>query len=129
MLLKRVAKTADGVFGVLLDCGIPFALTCEPEDKNNAADISCIPPGQYTCKRVDSPHFGDTFEITDVPARTHVLFHKGNIEDNTKGCVLVGEQFEYYKGKVAVLASKKGYGEFMRRLKDVDEFTLKIEDV
>ena len=75
--LKRVAYIADGTFGVLFDEEIPFCLTVEPEWKDNQEDISCIPTGYYLCKRVQSPKFGDTFEITGVPGRDHVLLHKG----------------------------------------------------
>ena len=126
--LKRVADNEDATFGVLINGNIPFAVTLEPAWEDNKKGISCIPSGPYSCKRVKSPKFGDTFEILDVEERTHILFHKGNSERNTQGCVLIAEEFGILNGKAAVLASGRGYREFMNILKDVDEFDLIIED-
>ena len=129
LFLQRIAFTSDGTFGVLLDNdGIPFALTCEREWVNNQPDVSCIPAGSYACKRVNSPRFGNTFEVTDVPGRTSILFHSGNTKDDSKGCILVGEEFGTVNGKTAVLSSKRGFAEFLERLKDVDKFELWIKE-
>jgi len=127
--LIRVAYIEDGTFGVLFDEDIPFCLTLEREWMDNERGISCIPTGIYTCRRVQSPKFGDTFEICDVPGRSHILFHIGNIEDDSHGCVLVGEMYEKYKGKIAVLSSGKGYREFKERTRNVNKFQLEIIDV
>ena len=126
--LKRVADNEDATFGVLINGNIPFAVTLEPAWEDNKKGISCIPSGPYSCKRVKSPRFGDTFEILDVEGRTHILFHKGNSERNTQGCVLIAEEFGRLNGKAAVLASGRGFTEFMSILKEVDEFELIIED-
>ena len=126
--LKRVADNEDATFGVLINGNIPFAVTLEPAWEDNKKGISCIPSGPYSCKRVKSPRFGDTFEILDVEGRTHILFHKGNSERNTQGCVLIAEEFGILNGKAAVLASGRGFTEFMSILKEVDEFELIIED-
>lgn len=127
--LKRVAANADGTFGVLLDGDTPFAVTLERKWLDNRAEVSCIPVGVYICKRVNSPRFGDTFEVTGVSGRSHILFHSGNSEDDTKGCILVAEQFGSINGKTAVQVSREGFAEFMARLKGVDEFSVEIEDV
>ena len=126
--LKRVVDNEDATFGVLINGDIPFAVTLEPAWEDNKKGISCIPSGPYSCKRVKSPKFGDTFEILDVLERTHILFHKGNSERNTQGCVLIAEEFGKLNGKAAVLASGRGFAEFMSILKEVDEFELTIED-
>ena len=126
--LKRVAENEDATFGVLVNGDTPFAVTLEPSWEDNKKGISCIPSGPYSCKRVKSPRFGDTFEILDVEGRTHILFHKGNSERNTQGCVLIAEEFGILNGKAAVLASGRGFTEFMSILKEVDEFDLIIED-
>lgn len=127
LTLKRVSYIPDGTFGVLLDEDIPFALTCEREWLHNQPEISCIPIGTYSCKRVVSPKFGDTFEITNVPGRSAILFHSGNTEDDSLGCILVGEQFGDLRGKTAVLSSKAGFSEFLRRLAGKDGFMLTIK--
>lgn len=79
------------------------------------------------CKRISSPKFGDTFRVEDVPNRSHILFHKGNLAENTHGCIIVGEQFEPLGGENAVLASGKAFTEFKQRTKDDYTFTLCIE--
>ena len=126
--LIRVAYIADGTFGVLFDEEIPFCLTVERRWINNLSNISCIPTGYYTCKRVQSPRFGDTFEVTDVEGRTYILFHKGNIDDDSHGCVVLGEEYGKYKGKVAVASSGRAFAEFKHRLRGVNEFILDIDD-
>lgn len=126
--LKRIAENKDGTFGVLIDGDVPFSLTCEDRWRDNKKNISCIPYGSYICKRVKSSRFGNTFEITDVPNRTHILFHTGNTELNTHGCILIGERFEYYIDRVAVLSSKVGFQEFLKRTRDIDKFELIISE-
>ena len=128
LTLKRVTENEDATFGVLINGDIPFAVTLEPSWEDNKKGISCIPSGPYSCKRVKSPKFGNTFEILDVLERTHILFHKGNSEHNTQGCVLIAEEFGKLHGRAAVLASGRGFTEFMYILQDVDEFDLIIED-
>ena len=128
LTLLRVTQNAyNGTHGVLIDCGlltnwvghqsgIPFALTLEPPWRNNEKNISCIPAGIYNCAFHISPKFGPTYEVKEVPDRSHILFHKGNYTHNTKGCILVGEQIEKTDTREAsLLASAKGFGEFMHR--------------
>lgn len=127
--LIRVVYIPDGTFGVLFDYdNSPICLTLEREWRNNEKNISCIPRGKYVCKRVESPKFGDTFEVLDVPGRSHILFHKGNIEDDSHGCVVTGLKPGRYKGKVAVKFSKKAFGNFMNLLNPDDWFELEIKN-
>lgn len=126
-MILRTAKLEDGVFGVIHCDGIPFALTAELPWKQNQARISCIPSGVYTCKRVNSPKFGETFEVMEVEGRDHILFHKGNIPINDSlGCILLGEQFEPVEGKTAIQQSGKAVQEFMAKTKGLNEFKLYI---
>lgn len=127
--LIRISEIEDGNFGVLLDERIPFALTVERIWLDNKKGESCIPRGVYTCKRIDSPKFGNTFEVCDVPDRSEILFHKGNVMDDSHGCIVIGEQFESLNGKVAVLSSTKGFGEFLERTKNLVTFELRVSKV
>lgn len=126
--LIRIAYIPDGTFGVLFDEDIPFCLTLEREWKDNEENISCIPRGEYLCKRVESPKFGDTFEVCDVPGRSHILFHRGNIEDDSEGCIVIGEQYHKYKNKISIKASREGFAEFKQRTDDINYFKLEIKD-
>ena len=128
LTLKRIAEIEDGVFGVILDGKTPFAVTLERNWVNNEKEISCIPAGSYRCvRRLYHKHGYWTFEVTGVPGRTSILIHSGNTEDDSMGCILIGENFDHLKSKVAILRSKEAFYEFMDRLRGQDEFTLTIE--
>jgi hypothetical protein len=123
MTLKRISYTDDGVLGVLLCGNAPVALTLEEEWKSNQSNISCIPPGSYLCRKVTTPKHGVTFEVQDVPGRGSILFHSGNTEEDTMGCILTGceygtlmvkdEDTGAMVSKHAVLRSKEAFNKFM----------------
>lgn len=118
-----------GTFGTLKIKGEPpFCLTLEPPWKDNQKNISCIPADTYFCRRVKSPKFGNTFEVVPVEGREDILFHWGNRVSNTKGCILLGEEYGYLAGHPAILSSKKGFNEFMMKLEGEKEFTLIIKN-
>lgn len=129
MKIKRIAMIEDGTFGIIFDEKIPFALTLERKWENNQKSISCIPKGEYTCIRVISSKFGDTFEVMNVPNRSNILFHRGNLDMDSHGCILIGEEFGKINEKVAILSSSRGFDEFQVRLLSYGEFKLLIEEV
>ena len=129
IILKRIARNDYATFGVLIKDNTPFAVTLEKVWRRNQADISCIPIGEYTCKRVTSPKFGVTFEVMDVIGRSHILFHAGNTEKDTAGCILIGEEYGQINKKGVILNSRKGFDEFLNILNDMDEFKLIITEV
>ena len=132
MNIKLLRLTKSGTiptFGVLLrEDGIPFALALERPWLDNQRSVSCIPAGTYRAIRHVSPRFGETFWIQDVPGRSEILFHKGNIDDDSHGCILVGEQFDPVKGEDGIVASAQGFEQFMALQAGNDEFTIEIKD-
>lgn len=126
--LVRVEETLDGTLGVLALDGEALAVTLELPDRGNRQDVSCIPPGRYMCRRVESPRFGRTFEVTGVPGRSHILFHKGNTGEDTHGCILLGEKFGKLKGNRAVLNSGATFAAFLARVETVEQFDLLVVD-
>lgn len=127
--LLRIEESEQGTIGVLLMDGEAFCCTLEPPDKDNQSNISCIPSGTYLAMRVDSPKYGNTFEITKVPNRSHVLIHPGNLVKHTKGCVLLGQYFGKLKGARAVLNSGTTFKAFLKRVENLDSFEMKITEV
>lgn len=137
--IMRLPSTEYGTFGVLVYERIPFAVTLEPpwndnqrDDPNTPEDeSSCVLAGVYILKRVNSPAYGNVFTLTDVQGRTYILLHWGNVRKNTKGCVLIAEEFGNLAGVPAVLNSKntagKGFNEFMNLLEGEDEARLIIQ--
>ncbi len=129
LTIKRVIKNDHGVFGVMIHNYEPFALTAELPWHDGKRSISSIPAGVYICKRYKSAKYPNTFHVTNVKGRTKILLHKGNVpKKDSKGCILVGEQFEKLSGKQAVVSSKKGFSEFMQRFRGVRAFYLDIVD-
>ncbi len=127
LTIKRIAFTETGTFGVILDGFIPFALTGELPWLDYKKGVSCIPLGTYTCKLVSTPIHGKVFQVLNVKGRDSILFHTGNIPlADSKGCILIGEEFGIMNGVPAVLSSKRGYAEFLNRLAGAAEFKLII---
>ncbi len=99
MILVRQQYRDDGIFGFLTDVyGEEVAMTLEHAypGANDDQYRSKIPLGNYTCIRglhrlhnMDKPF--TTFEITDVKGHTNILFHWGNYNQDSDGCILLGE--------------------------------------
>lgn len=88
--LTRYALFDDRTLGRLVVDEEVF-YTVEKPWKNNQPFVSCIPAGRYTITKGDSPRFGpNTWQVMDVPNRTHILFHVGNTADDVVGCIAVG---------------------------------------
>ena len=124
--LIRLEESSQGTFGGLLICSQVFCVTLEPSDRLNERNISSIPAQQYQCMKIRSPQFGETFEIVDVPGRSHALFHAGNLSRHTQGCVILAQYFGKLQGDRAVLNSGKTFRKFMEIMKDVNKFLLTI---
>lgn len=129
--LIRLEENEDyGTFGVLKINKVLFCNTLEPVDKENVKNVSSIPSQQYFCKLVESPKYGTTFEVTNVPNRTHILIHSGNVKEHTQGCILLGSSLGKLRNNTrAILNSGKTYKAFMKVLKGYKKFTLTITEV
>ena len=129
MRLVRLTKDADTpTYGVLMNEGIPFALTLERPWLENMPNVSCILPGSYKAVRHLSPRFGETLWLQDVPGRSEILFHKGNRDDDSQGCILIGESFNHVLGEPGITRSEEGFREFLSILEGRNEFQLDIEE-
>lgn len=126
--LIRLEEGEQGTLGILKINKEVFCYTLEPTDKLNKPNESCIPAQQYICQRIDSPKFGDTFEIRNVPGRSHVLFHAGNTQDDTLGCVLLGQTVGKLKENRAVLNSGNTFRAFLAVLGNEDKFHLTVKE-
>lgn len=127
--ITRVAGSSEyGVFGTLVLNGQPICLTLEPYSKDNASNLSCINAGQYLMKRYESPKYGDIWMIQEVQGRSYIELHWGNFLRDTKGCIILGEEFSVLSGKWALKSSKKAFEEFMKLTKDEDTLLLTIID-
>ena len=123
--IVRLEQTEAGALGSLLIDNSMYCSTLEPDV--NDSDRFQIPIGKYLCKRFHGKKWKNTFEVI-VKDHTAVLFHAGNVEADTEGCILLGRQPSYLTGTRAILNSGYTFKDFIRRMKDVDEFTLIIYD-
>ena len=114
--LVRLENTSQGVVGILKINKEIFCATLEPPELGNQRSVSCIPAGQYFITGADSHKFGKTYTVIDVPGRTHILFHAGNMVKHTEGCILLGETIGKLQGNRAVLNSGATFKRFMEEL-------------
>lgn len=117
-----------GTFGALLIAREVFCWTLEPPEFGNMKSFACIPAGQYECQRVVSPKFGTTYEICNVPYREHVLFHAGNVVQDTTACVLLAETQGKLRGNRAILNSGKTFTTFLNTMQPYEKFQLTIKE-
>ena len=117
--ILRFKESEKGCPGILLIEDELFCLTLEPDA--NDPERTQIPEGYYVCKRFWGTKFGETFEVL-VRGHSAVLFHWGNREEDTEMCVLLGMM----KGYNSVGYSRIAHTAFMKRMKGIDEFVLRI---
>lgn len=123
----RLEESKQGTFGLMRLNKRVACLTLEPPDKENKRSLSSIPAQQYICRRHQSPRFGETFRVEDVPDRDNVLFHPGNEVAHTKGCILLGSALLDGKAR-GVSGSRKAFEGFMQAMEGVERFHLTIHE-
>ena len=123
--LTRIASHPEyGTFGALVIDGQPICNTLEPYHRDNEKNISSIPAGQYVCKPYSSERYPNTYEITNIEGRSKVLFHSGNWDDDTMGCILLGESFSTIGSDWVVSDSRGAMGEFMTSVHGTFQLTI-----
>lgn len=129
-ILRLEENFQFGTFGAMLIGAQVFCSTLEPADLLNKSFVSSIPAQQYICERIIAPTFGETFQIMNVPDRENVLFHKGNIIDNTAGCVILGQyRDKLLQEKRALSNSGDTFKSFLDIMTGIDMFSLTIKEV
>jgi hypothetical protein len=125
--LIRLEESEAGTFGILRIQKEIALFTLEPQDRVNAVSISCIPAQQYMCERFVSDRHGETFRVKDVPGRAGIIFHAGNYQDETQGCILLGTGIA--TGKRGVNNSKLALVAFLEYLKGYNLAHLTVKEV
>jgi len=133
--IQRYPSTDQGTLGAVFVEDARFSYSLELPDRDNQKTYSRIPPGIYECVWRKSPRFGWTYYIKDVPGRSWILCHAGNLagdrkkglKTNTYGCILLGSRFGFIKNQLAVLLSRTAIRKFTQRLQR-EPFLLEVRD-
>ena len=96
--LVRGRSGEQGTLGVLSAPGLAPTWIMEPPWRDNRRNRSCIPAGLYEVVPHLSPRHRRCLLVTQVPDRSHILFHAGNLggdvelgwHTHTAGCLLPG---------------------------------------
>lgn len=127
--LKRREFREDGIFSELHDpAGKVVSQTVEHSYKNlpklYLGTFKCV-RGQHQLHGMTKPF--TTFEVTGVNGHTGILFHVGNWNDDSDGCILMGEGIAQSSKGQMVTGSRINFNAFMKSLDGVNEFTLVVE--
>jgi hypothetical protein len=152
LVLIRKEFRKDGIFGELLieKNGELLAHTLEhayekpaPHQPSKYSGIDSVAvsgeyapkliEGSYTCVRgmhrlKSMVKKFETFEITKVPGHTGILFHIGNFNEDSSGCVLLGHSVIENSGNGIKMigGSREAFNRFMRLQGEEREFTLTV---
>jgi hypothetical protein len=134
--IRYTSYRKDGVFGEFTFDGDdkPFCVVLTHAFPAGGAWLPIVMPRQvYTCVRgvhtiIGSQPF-ETFEITGVPGHGGLLFHRGNYNDDSKGCILLGEEIVAYDSDFdeMITHSKQTFEAFMYRMTGVQTFQLQVD--
>ena len=114
VLLERFCYHPKGTLGVIkLDSETFYSV--ERPWLDNAPNVSCVPEGTYKTGWRDSPKFGETWHIKDVPNRTYILIHAANYPTDVHGCIGLGMQL--MADRIAVGHSRKAVNAFEKLTK------------
>lgn len=137
MILTRHEYSVDGIFSILTDSmGIALAETLEHAytATGDSTPFPKIPNGTYTCVR-GAHHLGpqatpiETFEVTGVAGHTRILFHPGNYNRDSEGCILLGSIPRAPSlSQIMIYNSKESFTKFMELQKGVNTFKLIVQD-
>lgn len=88
-----------------------------------------VPAGAYLCRRGPHRLHGmketfETFMLMDVPNADGILFHWGNYNSDSEGCILLG----LTRDEHMVTQSRKAFSKFMELMEGCEEFNLIVEE-
>lgn len=128
--LIRYAFEESGIYSVLrrTDTLTRIAITLEHAYPDTGSFFPKLPPGDYRCVRglhtlKHSLAPFETFEVMDVPGHKGILFHVGNYNYDSFGCILVG----FARQGNMIIESKAAFHDFMKLQDGVDIFNLMVE--
>lgn len=133
LTLHRILKEQTYTIGHLYINGEYFCDTIEDKvrvlitEDDKVYKQTAIPNGRYKVILTYSPHFHKILpELLNVPFFKNIRIHNGNTEEDSAGCIIVGEN----KIKDKVINSKPTINKLMQILKPIynsgEEIYIKI---
>lgn len=134
--LNRIVESGQSTIGELSVDGAFECYTLEdvvrqlgPNGEGKVWGKTAIPAGTYKITNSWSPKFGRMMpRLADVPFFTGILIHKGNVAENTHGCILVGRRF----GDNYLHESTAAFEALYKKIADAttagDEITITVND-
>lgn len=140
LVLQRFDQGDQGTFGridifPIGNISANFALyTGELPDRDNAPNLSCVPPRIYRVEWTYSPVFRRwTYQLVDAAPRTGIRAHSANLmgdrlkgyHSQLNGCIALGEKMGWIEGQKALLLSAPAVRRFEMTM-DRQPFELEI---
>ncbi len=132
IILRRNYKRKDGIFGTLLGpMDLFLCYTLEHSDENCEP---IVPRGAFQCVRgihslKHSLHPFETFEVKGVPGHSGILFHVGNYNQDTAGCILVGQEILKTGAVWSISHSRLAFEQQLMTIqKALNKFELVVEE-
>lgn len=133
--LNRQVYNSSCTLGTLYVDNKEICKTLELPYRDNQNDISSIPAGVYKGNLRYDKDDKWRIQLVDVPNRTGVQIHIGNVPKSTIGCILVGKSYE--KNDCNVLNSVVAYWDLKKSFYGTDypnatpnkEIILTINDI
>lgn len=143
LTLTRKQYRSDGIFSDLLTDEGPVLLAQTLEHSYSQGGSSTDPSpteyfpkilkGKYQCIRSlhrlhGMDHDFETFEVTGIEGHEGLLFHWGNFNKDSEGCILVGERIVRSEDQTQMITnSRQAFERFMRLQEKVEEFMLTVD--
>jgi Family of unknown function (DUF5675) len=135
LILTRGDRRQDGIFSTLCATDPEYfsCVTLEHAFILPSAPLNwmpAMPDGIYRCQRGTHrlknliPFI--TFEVMGVPGHTGILFHVGNFDRDTEGCILLGRNVIKAPTGWWINQSRLTFNDFMGRQLGLDEFSLTV---
>lgn len=133
LTLIRKEKIKDGIFGVIPELELVTLEHAYLIQGTIGIYEPKIPQGTYVCEKgihklAHMNHPFETYEIISVPDHTHILFHIGNYNADSEGCILVGTAIQPNLFPTRIMGSRIGFDLFLKAQEGVDSFKLIVQD-